>query len=218
MIEVRETLAALRRDAAQRAQLTQTVVWLGPVFWIAIWLVARVLRDHGRIDPGQYTWMLRIGVLAAVILALLSAWVFRKVAEALVHTMTAGGAAPSAPAFSLEESMLVRGEHRQAQATLEARLNGGPDDPAVQLRLAELHAWMLREPTEAEHWYLAARKGAVDEHQRVAVANGLIDLYRATGQRGRLMVELARFAQSWPTSRAAADARRELHDLKREPA
>ena len=45
-------------------------------------------------------------------------------------------------------------------------------------------------------------------------ANHLIDLYRASGNRGRLMAELARFAASHAESDAGRAARKELQSLK----
>ncbi len=216
MINLGEIRAGLRRDVALRAQIIQAVGWLAPVFWIALWLVARVLRDRGYLGPEGYWWLLRINVLLAVGLGLVAARLFRIAAEAVGQGATAGGSAPRQPTFSLEESMIARGAFQDARETLESRLDQGPDDLAVQLRLAELCSRQLRDSSGAERWYLAARRTGGDERQRMMIANGLIDVYRASGQSGRLMGELARFAEAWPDTRAAADARRELQDLKRD--
>jgi hypothetical protein len=147
---------------------------------------------------------------------LVAARLFRIAAEGVVQGATAGGSAPRQPRFSLEESMIARGAFEDARDTQESRLDQGSDHLAIQLRLAELCSRQLRDPSGAEHWYLAARQTGGDEGQRITIANGLIDVYRSTGQSGRLMVELARFAEAWPGTRAAQDARRELQDLKRE--
>ncbi len=216
MINLRETWAGLQRDAALRAQIIQAVGWLAPVFWIALWLVARVLRDRGYLGPEGYWWLLRINVLLAIGLGLAAARLFRIAAEGVVQTATAGGSAPRQPTFSLEESMIARGAFQDARETLESRLDQGADDLAVQLRLAELHTRHLHDHSGAERWYLAARRTGGDAGQRIMIANGLIDVYRSSGQSGRLMVELARFAEAWPDTRAAKDARRELQELKRE--
>jgi len=216
MINLRESVASLRRDSAARAQLIQTVVWLSPVFWIALWLVARVLRDGGQISAEGYTWLLRLNVLVALFLGMFAARIFRLVAEALARTVSAGGSLKPEASFSLEESMIARGNIDSARATLTARLTGGAEDPAVQLRLADLESRLAHDPVAAERWYLAARKGPCDDRQRAAIANGLIDVYRASHQTGRLMVELARFAEAYPGTRAAEDARRELQELKRD--
>jgi len=50
----------------------------------------------------------------------------------------------------------------------------------------------------------------------MAAANGLIDLYSRTGERGRLKVELARFAQAYRGSPAGMSASRRLKELKDE--
>lgn len=211
---VREAIAGVQRDSALRAQLLQAIGWLGPVFWLAIWLAARVLRDRGHLGEAGYGWLVRLGVPLAILLALVAASLFRRIAEAMVGAISASGAQPAGPAFSLEEAMIARGEYRQARATLEARLGpGGRDDAAVHLRLADLCLRHLADPDAAERALLAARRAAGAE-EPVAIGNGLIDLYRARDDRGRLMVELARFASRWGTTPAGRAAREELRQLK----
>ena len=48
------------------------------------------------------------------------------------------------------------------------------------------------------------------------VANLLIELYRGTGQRGRLMMELARFADRYRGTRPGTEAARTLREMKAE--
>jgi len=212
-----EAYAALRRDTAARAQLIQAVGWLAPVFWLGLWLVARVLRDRGHLGPAGYARVLVLNVVLALVLAMIASRVFRLAAQGLVQVATGSGNLKPDPSFSLEEAMIARGNIDAARATLQARLTGGPEDTAVRLRLADLEARIRRDPAEAERWYLEARRGPCDDRQKAAIANGLIDLYRVSGQSGRLMAELSRFAAAWPGTRAAEDARRELRQLKEDP-
>jgi hypothetical protein len=216
MIHLRETLATLRRESHTRALLVRSLFWFYPVSWIALWLAARVLRDRGHLSAIGYDILLRANLLMALVLALLASWLLNLTVAKAAEKIATGGSSPRAPSFSLEESMIARGAFQNARETLESRLDQGPDDLAVQLRLAELCTRQLRDPSGAERWYLAARRAGGDERQRITIANGLIDVYRSSGQSGPLMVELARFAKAWPGTRAAEDARRELQGLKRE--
>ena len=74
----------------------------------------------------------------------------------------------------------------------------------------------LNDPMAAERLYLEVRTMNPTSRQDVTASNQLIDLYRATGQRGRLMVELARFSERYKGTRAAREARRLLDELKAE--
>ena len=66
----------------------------------------------------------------------------------------------------------------------------------------------------AERWYLEARRRAGDPS---LAANQLIDLYRASKNRGRLMAELSRFADGQRDTDAGRAARKELQLLKEDP-
>jgi hypothetical protein len=56
-----------------------------------------------------------------------------------------------------------------------------------------------------------------DPRQEMRAANGLIDLYRRTGRRDRLRVELARFADRYGGTAAGDAAAREVSELKNAP-
>lgn len=216
MISPKEWLAGLRRDSAAQAQFLKTVFWLYPTALIMLGALAFFLWQSGLIGDLAFGIALVVNFPVAFLLVLAVWELLGRFSEGVAQMLYAGGNLPPGPSFSLEESMIVRGEYHQARATLEARLGHGPDDAAVQLRLAELNARWIKDPGSAERWYLAARKGAIGDRERAAIANGLIDLYRASGQTGRLMSELSRFAAAWPGTRAAEDARRELRHLKEE--
>jgi len=206
------------RDTAQQAQLIRTTFWLYPTAVIMLGVFAFWLKQEGWISPAAFNIALLINIPVAWLMVLGVDRLVRGASEGLVQVLHAGGNIKPDPAFSLEDSLVIRGQVDAARATLEARLTGGPEDTAVRLRLADLHGRTLRDPVTAQRWYLEARRGQCDDRQEAAIANGLIDLYRASGQRGRLMVELARFAERWPGTRAAEDARRELREMKAESA
>jgi hypothetical protein len=213
---LREWVAGMQRDSAAQAQFIKTVFYLYPAALIMLGFFAFFLWDQEFISKGVFQLLLVLNIPVALVLVLVVWQLVGGFSEGVAQILLGSGNLKPDPGFSIEEGMIARGEFQQARETLESRLTGGPDDVAVQLRLAQLSSRQLRDPPQAERWYLAARQAGGSDRQRATVGNGLIDLYRASGQSGRLMVELARFAEAWPGTRAAEDARRELQDLKRE--
>lgn len=214
MIDLRGAVANLRQDSANAVQFLRTVWYVWPTTTSGIILTAYLYRDLERISPQAFWVWVVASVPIGLLVALLAWFLLGQFSAGFIHVVHAGGNLRPDPGFSLEEAMIARGDYRNARDTLAARLDGGAHDLTIHLRLAELHARWLKDPVAAEQAYLAARKLGGDDRQRATVANGLIDLYRASGQTGRLMTELARFAEAYPSTRAGQDARRELQDLK----
>lgn len=204
------------RDSAEQAQLIRTAFWLYPTAVIMLGVLAFWMREQGLISPLAFQIALVVNIPLAGGVVLGVNHLVGRAAEGLTQVLSGAGNLKPGPSFSLEDSLIARGQTEAARATLEARLNGSAEDTAVRLRLADLHARVLRNPPVAERWYLEARKGPCDERQQATIQNGLIDLYRASGQQGRLMTELARFAASYPGSRAGRAARDELMRMKQE--
>lgn len=132
----------------------------------------------------------------------------------LVGMITASGAERGEPTFSLEGSLAARGRHRDAAELFRAHLARTPTDHTARLALAGLLAKPLGLPSEAERLYQEVRDGSLRANQVFEAANALIDLYRSTGQRGKLLGALARFAHQYQGTRAGVAAKRELTDLK----
>lgn len=216
MSGLREWVAGMQRDSAAKAQFLKSVFYLYPAALVMLGFLAFFLWDREVISRGAFHLLLIINIPVALVVVLVVWQLVGSFSEGLAQVLLGGGNLKPDPGFSIEEGMIARGEFHQARETLESRLTGGPDDIAVQLRLAQLASRQLRDPQQAERWYLAARQAGGNDRQRATVGNGLIDLYRASGQSGRLMVELSRFVEAWPGTRAAGDARRELQALKRE--
>jgi hypothetical protein len=207
-------MAWLRTDSAESVFFIRTLGYLWPISIAGGVFLAYFLLEKERISPAGFWVMSLLTIPGGLLFALATWWVLGQSSRGLVQLVLGAGNIRPDPSFSLEESLMARGEFLNARDTLEDRLRTGEDTTAVQLRLADLHARLIRDPLAAERWYLAARSGAPTDQDRWAVTNGLIDLYRASGQQGRLMVELARLADTWPTTRGAGDARRELRELK----
>lgn len=210
-------LKRVRADSAETIFLLRTILYTWPVFIVATVLVGYFLLDQGRISTTLFWVIAFAGIPLGLVFSMATWWALGAGSRGLVQLVFAGGNIPRGPAFSLEESLIARGEYQHARQALEDRLREGKDQVAIQLRLADLHARLLGDHAGAERWYLAARAAGPDRGEAWVVTNGLVDLYRAAGNRGRLMGELARLADSWPATRAGEDARRELRDLKRDP-
>jgi hypothetical protein len=134
-------------------------------------------------------------------------------AAAIGRLLQGAGRVPYAPTYSAEEALIARGDYTGAASAYRDHAEANPDAVTPVLRLAELSWRHLRDLSAAERWYLEARRRAGDPS---LAANQLIDLYRASNNRGRLMAELARFADGRRDSAAAHAARKELRRLKEE--
>ncbi len=208
--------AWLRADSAEAVFFLRTLFYLWPTTIVAGVFLAYFLLDKERISPTGFWVMSLLSIPGGLLFALGAWWVLGQWSRGFVQMVLGAGNIRPDPSFSLEESLIARGELLNARMALEDRLATGVDSVVVQLRLADLNARLIKDPVAAERCYLAVRSGPADDRHRWAATNGLIDLYRASGQRGRLMVELARLADTWPTTRGAGDARRELRELKQE--
>ena len=121
------------------------------------------------------------------------------------------GRVPYEHAYSAEEAMVAQGRYEAAAAAYREHLAADPSRLVPLARLAVLSLRHLDDPGEAERLFLEYRTRSGDP---LAMTNQLIDLYRLTGNRGRLMAELARLSAHQPTSAAGQAARKELHSLK----
>ncbi len=216
MSRQRSFLRSIRADSAETVFFIRTLFYLWPTAIVAGVFLAYFLLDQERISPTGFWIMAVLSIPGGLLFALCAWWILGSTSRGFVQVILGAGNIRPDPSFSLEESLIARGELLNARATLEDRLATGEDTVAVQLRLADLNARLIKDPVAAERWYLAVRSGRADDRQRWAATNGLVDVYRASGQRGRLMVELARLAAAWPGTRAGEDARRELRELKGE--
>jgi hypothetical protein len=160
-----------------------------------------------------------------ILLMLLNVLVIALMGKVLLRTIDTGarrwvgivlgaGNITPAPSFSAQESLIVRGHYREAERAFQTHLESHPEDHDARLALADLYHRHLQDPAAAIRLYNDVRKGRPTPRQEASAYNQLIDLYQATGQRGQLMSELARFAARYRGTRAAEDARRRLEDLK----
>ena len=128
-------------------------------------------------------WARLAGVLAFVVVLVLSAGTAMALAGGSARGLSSflapsGGGSPSQDDWSYEKSLLARGQVDEAVSALEVRLANHPDDVALCLFLADVHARDAGDAARAERLFLRAREtpGAAKAHDYQATTR-LIDLY-----------------------------------------
>ncbi|HEU5218239.1 MAG TPA: DUF4031 domain-containing protein, partial [Gemmatimonadales bacterium] len=134
--------------------------------------------------------------------------------KALVTMMTGAGNIKGAPSYSYQESLIARGQIADAEQAFRDHIASAPEDLDARLALAVLIRDHGRDPDRAEVLFLEVRRLSPTPAQEYAIANALIDLYHRTGNIGREMVELARFADRYRDSDGGNRARDALRRLK----
>ena len=197
----------------ERAQRLKLIFFLGTPTYVILTAAELKLAWQGLISPSVLFLLLvlNFGVIA------LMAWLILRstegAARAFTRTVYAQGNIAPDPTFSAEESLIIRGKTVEAEELLRARVLARPAELESMLKLAELLEQLDR-PDEAERIYLDLRRLQPSPRVEMTAANRLLNLYRKTGRRDRLKVELARFADRWKGSGAGAHAGRLLRELK----
>jgi tetratricopeptide (TPR) repeat protein len=132
----------------------------------------------------------------------------------LVKAIFAAGNIPPPPTYPRQDVMIARGQYTEAADYFRDHIRIEPGDHEARLQLAQLLETRLQGHEEAERLYQEVRRMQPDPRQEMRAANGLIDLYRRTGRRDRLRVELARFADRYRGTAAGDAAAREVSELK----
>jgi hypothetical protein len=143
----------------------------------------------------------------------LMAAVIHKTSHGFAQTVYSGGNLAPEPAFSAEESMIIRGRLDEAEASLRSRWQGPPPLYQAGLRLAQMLVEQGR-ADEAVAIFEELRRSSLPAAAAITVANRLIDLHHKAGRTDRLKVELARFASDYKGSGAGEHAGRRLRELK----
>jgi len=201
-------------DSRDTAELLKIAVWFGgPAFVIVTLAEFALIRQQGWPPLLLLAFLvLNVPLIGAGVLGL-----WRGIgagATSLVRTIFAAGDIAPPPTYPVEDTLIVRGQYAEAAERFRDRILVSPADVEARLRLAALLEDHLQDFPGAERMYLEVRRLRLDARQEMAVANGLIDLYRHAGRRDRLMVELARFADRYRGTTAGEAAGRELRELK----
>ena len=179
-------------------------------------MVSMFLMDQKKIGLPGAAGVLLIGWVTAGVITALVWTVSGVVSRGVVQAMTAAGNLAPAPSFSLQESLVARGKYQEAVSAYQEHLQRVPGDFHAQLALAALWRDHLGDPGTAERLLLEARRENPPPHIEFAIGNSLIDLYHRTGQRGRELAELARFAASYRGTPEGVRAREALARIKAE--
>lgn len=118
--------------------------------------------------------------------------------------------------FSRQESLIARGRFDEAAESFRLHLMEFPDDIPARYRLATLHLRERNDPAAAESELLKIRQRPHDRSMAMLLANHFVDLYRATGQKGKLMAELTKMMKDWPGTPMAQGAAKLLEETRRD--
>ena len=180
--------------AGDRIQFQMMALWLGIALTAIAAAVALLLYRRDVISLAGIAGVVLLGPVAAAVRAGLI-WVGTGAgSRGFVRTMTGAGNLKRAPSYSLQESLIARGKYAEAEAAFQTHIAADPRDLDARLACAALIRDHLKDPRRSEQLLLEVRTLGPTPAQEFGIANALIDLYRATGQRGREMAELARFA------------------------
>jgi len=203
-------------DARDVTSLLRITFWFAPAcililsfLWYRLWIL-------GTISGAQFGILLVVDFpLAGIGVLLMNALATRHAGDPLGGVVTAGRR-DRRPTYVRQEMLIARGEYAEAAAYYRDHLVVEPDDNEARLRLALLLETRLADDGGAEALYKEVQSRHPTPQAETAATNGLIDLYRRTGRRDRLIVELARFAERFRGSPAGEGAQRELMELKGE--
>jgi hypothetical protein len=202
---------AAAAEAFNRTEKVQ-VGFLTLVCWV--WIVALLFR--GRLTSFE-------GVLAAAACIPFN-WVLTRLvratsaffAEKVIGGILASGDIKHQHEFSRQESMIIRGKFDEAVESFRLHLMEFPDDIPARYRLATLHLRERKDPAAAEAELQNIRRRPHDRSVAMLLANHFVDIYRATGQQGKLMAELKRMMREWPGTPMAEGAGKLLTEVIRE--
>jgi hypothetical protein len=204
------------RDLGNRAFWIKAVFWsVGPCLVLGVLVAFYLSATRGLSGWGMLGVILIAGLIGAV-LAVTSMGFSHLAGRGFAHTVLGAGNLAPKESFSQQEALIVRGRYGEAAEMFRAHLEQHPRDFEALLALAVLNAGPLNDPPAAERTYLAIRQAKPPEDVIYRVGQALIDLYEATGERGKHLAELSRFAEQYSGTAAGRSAKRVLLELKRD--
>lgn len=155
-------------------------------------------------------------LLAAVVVRL--AWHVMGAAGKVANLFLAPNNIPAVKGYSEQDALVIRGHVADAVTSYQALIVANPVDLTARLRLAALLAKDPASAAAAERCFLEVRRRNPSAQEEWIAGNGLIDLYRASGDRQKLKRELGALASRHPGTDAGGHARRYLEELEMEDA
>ena len=125
-----------------------------------------------------------------------------------------GSSTPPTKGYSAIEAMVAGGRYQDAAVAYRWEIAADPSDTEARSRLAQLLIDRLEDFTAAARYLKEAREVTTNDRRKMGYSLRLVDLYRSRlGDRGKAMVELRRFIDTFPDSPHIDGVRRELSEL-----
>ncbi len=191
----------VNQDPDRPLRLRLVVTLLAPV---TVMSVAVAFRLGGGV---AFLVVIPLGILVGLGLSVLLWKTISGASLAFIRTLFSTGGPPPPPPTSHIEALEVRGSYGEASLAWADHCARYPHDTRSHLAWSRLVWRHERDSSRAMDIVLSARRGARSPDDQDAVSNALLDLSEATGDRGRWMTELARFAARHPDDRAGHAAR-----------
>jgi hypothetical protein len=203
------------RPAADEA-LERTVVVQTAFLTLVCWIFLGALLFRDRLSGWQGVLVGLGAIPLCYFLTRLVRAVSALVADTAIGGILAAGNIKYQQGYSRQEALIARGLMDEAAESFRVHLLEFPDDIPARYRLATLHLRERNDPAAAEDELLNIRRRRHDRTTAKLLANHFVDLYRATGQRGKLMAELTRMIKEWPGTPMAQGAAKLLEETRRE--
>lgn len=125
-----------------------------------------------------------------------------------------GSSTPPIKGHSAIEALVAQGRYQDAAVAYRREIAADPSDIEARSRLAQLLMDRLEDFTAAARYLKEAREVTTNDRQKMGYSLRLVDLYRSRlDDRGKAMVELRRFIDTFPDSPQIDAVRRELSEL-----
>lgn len=203
-------------DSADRAQFLKLFVKMTLPGLALLVMGEGVGLGKGWYGGGAFLLLLLLDLPLLFLLSTMLWFAIEGTASGFARTVLGMGNLKPEPAHSGCESLVARGFYRESVTAFEALIAEYPEDNLARIKLSEVYRDHLGDPHAAERLLLDVRRHHPDPGHEILASNLLIELYRATGRRDRLLVELARFADRYKGTRAGSEAARALKELKQE--
>lgn len=200
-------------DAVERAFRIKRIT-LGVYAAAYVSLPVGVLVANDLIGPAVAVGMI-VGVVAVVYVVTGLVSEGAGAVAAKIHAPS-GESTPRRKEFSRAQSLVARGQYRDATVAYEVHCLEDPTNPDPYFRVAEIYHKHLSDPTEAVAWYQRARADAdLTPGEELLAIQTVVEIYVHTLRTPRKAItELVQITKRFPGTEAADAARRELADMR----
>jgi hypothetical protein len=195
------------RHTGEQVMMIQVGLRIGIPFFLLLALFERLLF------PGRFLLLFVPNVIVSGYAAWI-AWRLIGRVGAFANSFLAPNSIPAVRGYSEQDALVIRGHRTAAIASYRALIAADPADLTARLRLGALLAESAETHLAAERCFLDVRRRDPSPQEAWIATNGLIDLYRASGQRDKLKLELGELALHHGGTAAGSQAKQYLADLE----